>query len=78
MSRPRSSPKLQNFNSKRDQQFPPSLYSIAASIHDEYDFGVSQDRNRTVVYLEFIYTRKIDKRYAKIASDRIHREYSSG
>ena len=35
---------------------------IAASIHDEYDFGVSEDRNRTVVYLEFIYTRRIDKK----------------
>ena len=51
---------------------------IVASIHDEYDFGVSEDRNRTVVYSEFIYTRKIDKKYAQIASDRIHHEYSSG
>ena len=34
---------------------------IAASIHDDYDFDVSEGRNRTVVYLEFIYTRKIDK-----------------
>ena len=26
----------------------------------------------------FIYTRKIDKTYVNIASDRIHHEYSSG
>ena len=51
---------------------------IAASIHDEYDFGVFSDRNRTLVYLELIYTRKIDKKYANISSDRIHHEYSSG
>ena len=38
---------------------------IRTSIHDEYDFGVSQDRNRTVVYLELIYTRKIDKNSSK-------------
>ena len=45
----------------------------AASIHDEYDFGVSWDRNRTVAYLEFIHTRKIDK---KISQNSI-RSYSS-
>ena len=46
---------------------------IAASIHDEYDFDVSWDRNRTVVYLEFIDTRKIDQ---KICQNSI-RSYSS-
>jgi hypothetical protein len=37
-----------------------------------------KDRNKTVVYLDVIYTIKIDQTYAKIASYRIHHEYSSG
>jgi len=34
---------------------------IAGSIHDEYDFGVSKDGYKTIVYLKFIYTLKIDQ-----------------
>jgi len=34
---------------------------IAGSIHNEYDFGVSKDGYKTIVYLKFIYTLKIDQ-----------------
>ena len=51
---------------------------IAGSIHNEYDFGVSKDGYKTIVYLKFIYTLKIDQNYTKIASDRIHYEYYTG
>jgi len=37
-----------------------------------------KDRNKTVVYLNFTYTHKIDKIYAQMSSDRIPQEYSSG
>ena len=48
---------------------------IAGSIHNEYDFGVSKDGYKTIVYLKLIYTLKI---YAIIASDRIHYKYYTG
>jgi len=34
---------------------------IAGSIHNEYDFGVSKDGYKTIIYLKFIYTLKIDQ-----------------
>jgi len=34
---------------------------IAASIHNEDDFGVSKDGYKTIVYLKFIFTLKIDQ-----------------
>ena len=37
-----------------------------------------KDRNKTIVYLNFTYILKIDKIYAKMSSDRIPQEYSSG
>ena len=37
-----------------------------------------KDRNKTFVCLNFTYTLKIDEIYAKMSSDRIPQEYSSG
>jgi len=43
-----------------------------------YNLAYLTDRNKTVVCLNFTYTLKIDKMYAKMTSDRIPQEYSSG
>jgi len=37
-----------------------------------------KDRNKTVVCLSFTSPLKIEKNYAKMSSDRIPQEYSSG
>ena len=51
-----------NASKNENGQFNRGEYALVrARIHNEYDFGVSKDGYKTIVYLKFIYTLNIDQ-----------------